>query len=343
MVTRKDVAKLAGVSVTIVSRVMNNNGYVAAEKREAVKRAAEQLGYRNSVSLPAEKKTHSLLFYSKDLGNQFNIELYRGLLSGAAHRGYTVALSGNLLTNITAIHPDIADGLIFANDDLAHRYHDTIMPQVQIPAVAACFGSTYKNPNGIPFVDADYMRGVELLIQHLRVLGHTKIGLASPYVFFGDQPRHIGYVLAMQPVLGQELTRYAFCNRYEFSDAGNILSEEFYRLEGIRAADEFVERKSDATAIICFNDDFAIGMIRRLYELGIRVPEDLSVAAFDGTEFGQTYIPRLTTIQSNPARIGEELARILLDMIDGIRVRNRTELPINLIVGESTAPPKSLP
>ena len=84
MVTRKDVAELAGVSVTIVSRVMNNKGYVAAEKREAVKKAAEQLGYRmsdNSTSV-TNKSNRSLMFFSKDWGIYSTPNCFAAFLPG---------------------------------------------------------------------------------------------------------------------------------------------------------------------------------------------------------------------------------------------------------------------
>lgn len=342
MVTRKDVAELAGVSVTIVSRVMNNKGYVAAEKREAVKKAAEQLGYRmsdNSTSV-TNKSNRSLMFFSKDLGNLFNTELFRGILAGASARGFSVTLSGTPLSNMTMLQNMEVDGLIFANDDLAREYHAQWASKLHIPAVSACFGTQIKNPTGIPFVDVDYNHGMDLLIQHLRNLGHQKIALASPYQFYGEQPRHISYILTMQPVLGADLTKYAFCNHYIYQQSNEWINEEFYRNEGFRAAEEFYERRSDATAIICFNDDFAMGVIRRFHELGIRVPEDVSVAGFDGIDVGQFYIPRLTTINANPQNFGEELSRVLIDMIEGIRVRNRMELPMHLIEGESCAPPR---
>lgn len=115
MITRKDIAEKAGVSVTIVSRALNNSGYVAKEKKEKVIRIAENMGYYpNPVSMSLQtRKTNQIAFYCKDLRNPFNIEMYHGMMEEAKKRNYMVVLSGKL--EFKRIKGMMVDGIIMPN------------------------------------------------------------------------------------------------------------------------------------------------------------------------------------------------------------------------------------
>lgn len=93
-ITRKDIAELLGVSVSVVSRALNNSGYVEEKKRQKIIRTAEELGYVPqpvAMSLQ-ERRTKQILFYCKDLNNEFNLEMYRGMCKTANERGYMLSL-----------------------------------------------------------------------------------------------------------------------------------------------------------------------------------------------------------------------------------------------------------
>ena len=96
-----------------------------------------------------------------------------------------------------------------------------------------------------------------------------------------------------------------------------------------------MERKLDATAVICFNDEFAIGMIRGFQELGVKVPEQVSVMGIDGTGTRKYLSPTLTTINMFPQKQGQECANILIDMIEKTNKRYMVHIKPKLQLGES--------
>lgn len=331
MVTRKDVAERAGVSVTIVSRTLNESGYVAKDKKAAVLKAAKELGYRPSpiaLSLKSQR-TRQILFISKDLENNFNMELYGGMMEYARRHDYMMLFSGAL--EFEKLSTLMIDGVIFANEAAAEQYVLKNIWGLKLPVVSAGFGSPLNNAKNVPYIDCDTYQGIEMMIEYLRAKGHEKIALASPYELYCGQPRHTAYVSQMRPVLGNRLEEYFF----SAESKNDVYELEEYRQEGERAAKIFMERKSDATAIMCFNDDFAIGLCDYFHRHGVRVPEDVSVTGVDGLKIGRYFRPRLTTIAMEPAKQGAECVRVLLELIEGRKVKMRTTLPIYLQEGES--------
>lgn len=120
MVTRKDIAVKAGVSVSVVSRALNNSGYVEAEKKERILQIAKELGYSpNPVAMSlATRRTKQILFYCKDLKNSFNIETYQGMMQAAQERGYMVVINGTI--DFHQIKNLMVDGLILPNEALTN-------------------------------------------------------------------------------------------------------------------------------------------------------------------------------------------------------------------------------
>ncbi|HHU91187.1 MAG TPA: substrate-binding domain-containing protein [Clostridiaceae bacterium] len=109
---------------------------------------------------------------------------------------------------------------------------------------------------------------------------------------------------------------------------------------GFQCADIIAKEQSKPTAIICANDEIAIGLINRLTSLGYNVPNDISVIGFDDINIAKHYIPSLTTIHYPKFQIGYEMARILIAMVNGESVEQNTILQTELIVRESTSPVK---
>ena len=121
-ITRKDIAERLGVSVSVVSRALNNSGYVKKEIRESILSLAEQLHYiPNPIAMTLQqRKTRQIMFVCKDLHNSFNIDLYYGMLSIAEKRGYMVFLNGKL--DFQLFRETLIDGIILANNMAAYEY-----------------------------------------------------------------------------------------------------------------------------------------------------------------------------------------------------------------------------
>ena len=126
MVTRKDIANRAGVSVSVVSRALNNSGYVNKEKKKEIIKIADELNYRpNPIAMSLQQqKTKQLLYYSKDLYNSFNIELYEGMIEEAEKNGYVMLINGRL--NFDVIPHLMIDGIILPNQYVTMQYLDRI-------------------------------------------------------------------------------------------------------------------------------------------------------------------------------------------------------------------------
>lgn len=327
MATRKEVAELAQVSVSIVSRVMNQSGYVAESKRQAVLQAAKALNYNPdplAVSLKT-RKTRQLLYYYPDILNCFNMDLYNGMVSCASQYGYMVVISGIL--DFEQINGLMTDGVILPNEYYAKKH---FVECLTVPAVSAGFGG--RCDVDIPLIEVDTGKAVAMLIEYLREKGHSRIAFVTPYIWNDQTPRHIAYIENMEPVYQERLPQYVITAMQE--GLGAVGGENFFR-DGRRCADIFVDRKLDATAAICFNDDIAIGFINRLKELGKKVPEDISVASIDGHSISRQTFPELTCVQIPAFDQGYECVRTLIEILEKRKLPEEKELQLSLLKGKS--------
>ena len=329
-VTRKDVAKLAGVSVTAVSRVMNNSGYVAKEKRTAILKAVETVGYRPSPVAVAMQKhsTKQLLFYNKDLSNAFTIETYRGMVSYASRHDYMVLLSGTW--DIKKIKHMLIDGVILPNSSFIDEYIRIIGNKMFLPTISASYGEPTKRVKRIPLIESDTYAAMEMLIDYLFGKNHRKIALATP---FNLDARCTAYRNKLLPILGKTLDNYVFSHGVDPPVLEH--SEEDFFEYGQQLAKRIYESKCDATAVCCFNDNLAFGMIQQFSRLGVRVPEDISVTGIDGLSIGEYIYPKLTSVSISPFKQGSECVRVLIDLISGKKVKGLTRVPLDIVERES--------
>ena len=349
MITRKDIAEKAGVSVTIVSRALNNSGYVAKEKKEKVILIAENMGYYpNPVSMSLQtRKTNQIAFYCKDLRNSFNIEMYHGMMEEAEKRNYMVVLSGKL--EFERIKSMMVDGIIMPNQQTTEHYLKFSGKNYYLPVVTASYSDAISLSKSVPLIDVNLIEGMEMAIEYLKKNGHSKIAFGVPYDNNTcDSSRSIAYKEILRPILKNKI------NDYMFSEIKPVLRDdkqssifktempfdnwevdEDYFEKGVIAAQIFVERKSDATAIVCFNDEFARGMCNQFREMGVRVPEDVSIVGFDGTYNRKYSKPLITTVGLFPAKIGAKCVEVLLDIIEGKNNKYIVHSPVKIIEGES--------
>ncbi len=348
MATRKDIANRAGVSVSVVSRALNNSGYVDKDKKLAILKIAEELGYYpHPVAMSLQKRrTKQILFYCKDLQNSFNIEMYQGMMETAKKRGYMVVINGSL--DFDSIKETMIDGIIMPNENAAEWYLDSSGKNYFLPVVTASYGNPVCFSKATPRVEIDMYKAAKEAIRYLRDKGHEKIAFGMPYEYDSANARTYGYLEELKPVLKDKIKDYVLgIHKKDMGDDKRLLKfkeelmgdsftvEESFYGKGEVAAQIFMERKSDATAILCFNDEFAFGVSNQFKKMGIRVPEDVSVMGFDGT-FARRYTSPLITTVDLSARIqGAKCAELLLDMLEGKKVKRVVHLPVRIMEGES--------
>lgn len=348
-VTRKDIASRAGTSVSVVSRALNNSGYVAKEKRERILSLAEEMNYiPNSVSIfLQERRTKQILFYCKDLSNAFNIQMYQGMIETAYARGYMVLVNGAIA--FEEIKDTLVDGIITSNQAVAKYYMENVGKNYRLPVVSASYSDVISIPKPLPIVEVDMFQVVESALDYLYQRGHRKIAIGMPYPIEDFNARARAYIAwVKEKELYDPSKYYIGVSRRNpqliddrrllgfHEEVGNLLEiqEDFYG-KGRLAAHIFMEKNLDATAILGFNDDFSLGLIKGFQELGVRVPEDISVLGFDGINNRKYVTPLLTTMGLFPEKQGAKCVEVLLDIIEGKKYKHINHTGFKLLEGGS--------
>ncbi len=348
MVTRKDIAESVGVSVSVVSRALNNSGYVKAEKRKEILRVAEALGYHpNPVAMSLQqRRTKQILFYTKDLNNYYNVELYEGMIDEAERNGYVVLINGRF--NFDIIPGLMIDGIILPNSLVTSRYLEKIGKNYHLPVVTVAYGEEIYFPKAVPIIQADLYEGGKMILNYLKRKGHKKIAMVSPYDFDTKHSRILAWKEFMSGLLGSKMETYYFGISKEglhsdkrvmrfleerITDTMNVW--ESYYEKGMLAADIYDERKIEATAVMFFNDEMALGFSKRIKQLGYSIPDDLSLMGIDGIPASTYNDPRLTTLELPARTMGALCVKELLSILNGNKDKCIIHVPTRILEGES--------
>lgn len=331
--------------MSVVSRALNNSGYVDRDKKQRILDIAKELGYSTSSLAMAlqHQKTRQLVFYCKDLHHAFNISMYFGMLDEAKKRGYSVLINGDIhFENVRQI---VADGIILQDEFLAREYASYCGRTYLLPVVAASFGDMEKLPVFIPSVTWDLFDSMEYGIEYLRKRGHRRIAYASHHIFQDKNSRTSSWENMMKSTLGSDIEQYFLCTGDRDGAISRIRQrvlqwdkEEEYFESGRRSAEILLERNLDATAVICYNDEFALGFVTKLQSVGWKIPRDVSILSFDGTIRRKMIYPEITCISPNPIDMGEKLVELLVDRIEGKRTRHCIKHGIHVVEGASVQP-----
>lgn len=334
-VTLKDVALKAGVSVRTVSNVVNNYEHVAPEMRERVKAALEELNYQPNLSARYLRSGRSgiLAYAIPDLSNVYFSDVGNAIMEAAATHSYTVLVDQTFARRaserdvIHGLSRHLIDGVILSPYTLEPEDMNKEIGTVPI----VLLGDRIANS---PFdhVTYDNIAASRMGTQHLLGLGRKRIAAIGIQVLDSretqtSQLRLRGYLDA--------LTSHGL-----LVDPNLIIRglPSYNRVSGARSMRQLLALDSPPDAVFCFNDHLALGVIRAIYEAGLRVPEDIAVVGFDDIEDGRFSIPTLTTISPDKERIGDLAVAFLLGRITGTRSGppERVEVPCQLIVREST-------
>ncbi len=310
VVTIKDIARLAGVSVTTVSRVLNHRPDVNPETREKVERIIEEnsfVGNQNARGLKQTSEVIGLIIRGRS--NPFLNSLAEAILDCASSlpdsfiTEYIDEKADEFETALRMTKQHRIKGMIFVGsliDDRVRAIRNLELPVVftTVNAIAA----SMKNASSVAVDDRSMGR---LVAEELLSLGHRKIAV------FGSNPV-AGDSLAMR-FLG-------FCDAY--ADRGLTFDPQDYRecrfsMEaGYATAREYFSGQPGTTALFAMSDAVAVGAIRALKDLGKNVPEDVSVVGFDGIDLCRFTIPRLNTVEQPVEEIARRSVNLLLDMME---------------------------
>ena len=319
------VAREAGVHRSTVSRAFSRPEAVKAETREHIMRVAERLGYTMSPLAQAlRRKTSTFVpLIVPDITNPFFAELARTMTEAAGERGYQLMLC---VTNGDAVQ---TAGYLTAMQSLYAPF-GIIAPSTRVDIDALMqfeFGQRLvvidrvDHQAGVPTVTVDSRRGIELAFEHLRSLGHRRIGYVS-----GISGTHTAQ---------DRMDAYR-----DLADREPIVLDSGADTEaGERAAAQFAAMSEPPTAIIAANDMVAFGVISALARRRFSVPQDVSVVGFDGLALGARFNPALTTVLQPIADMGS-IAIELAEKKAADGSAGHIVLEPELLVRASTAGPR---
>lgn len=333
-ITIHDVAAAAGVSVTTVSRVLNDKDDVAPETSARVRAVIHELGYASSLAARSMRSRRSNVIgvIVPDLVQHYSLLVVRGIQRAARAADYdllvyvSAASNFNSLGNreqqqVALLNGSVTDGLIVVTPH-ASSYRTTyplvaVDPQSE-DADFACVLSTN-------------FHGVEVAMQHLFDLGHRRIG------FIGGRPdlqssnrRREGYCHSLQSYglpLDESLLR-----------VGN-----FEREAACACALDLLRLQPPVTAIMAANDEMALGVYDAAQALNRRIPDNLSVIGFDNIPDAGLADPPLTTVDQSIEGMGALAAEVVIKLIAGEPLEQLVhKVPTRLVIRQSCRPPAYL-
>jgi LacI family transcriptional regulator len=325
----RDVAALAGVDPSLVSRVLSGaTGFsIRPETRMRVHRAAEELDYRPNHAARSLRTARSMAvgMVVPNLANVVYARIHAGAAERAAQVGYSLLVATGPTAPLARTLYGRIDGLMVASATSdAGPAGDDDAPT--LPTVLV----NRQEDGDVPSITVDDEEGADLATRHLLDLGHVRVAhLAGPQNADTARRRLHGYLRAMERA-GAEVT-------------GALVAGESYEEQGgFDAARELVTRDPAPTAIFVANIQAAIGALAALRELGIGVPEDVSVVALHDAPLARFLDPPLTTVRMPLEEMGRRAVTMLLDYLaGGDAQRIRVQTAPQLIERRSTARPRA--
>ncbi|HHF0544851.1 substrate-binding domain-containing protein [Vibrio alginolyticus] len=310
MATMKDIAKLAGVSTSTVSHVINKTRFVSEEISERVNNAAKELNYYAPSALARSLKVNR----TKTIGmlvttstNPFFGEVVKGVERSCYQKGYSLILCNTegdnerMRQSINTLLQKRVDGLILMCSSLEGERIDVFERYPDIPVVVMDWGPMLFTSDKI---QDNSLRGGYLAAKYLIDCGHTEIGcITGPLIKHQAQMRYEGYKRAMNEA-GLEF------------NANWIIESDFECDGGYQAFKKMAQRGALPSSIFVSNDMMAMGVINAANELGIKVPDDLSIIGYDDIHIAKFMSPSLTTIHQPKYRLGKAAVETLVRKLD---------------------------
>ena len=333
--TIRDVAQLAGVSVTTVSRVLNHRPDVNAATREKVERVMVECNFVGNANARSLKQLDGdvAALILRGRSNPFLSGLAETMLQFAREADVSFLMESidekddEFQTALRLMHEKRARGFIFIGSRLDERLE--VLRGQDVPMVFATVNAINAGLPRAASVSIDDRRMGREAMEMLIRAGHTKIAIFGGSRNQGDglADRYIGAREACEQAgVPFDETRYVE-TRFSLEDAYN-------------AARNFFATRSDTTAVFAMSDMVDMGVIRALRDINRRVPEDVSVVGFDGVEMGKYFIPSLSTIVQPQEEIARQSVDVLLDMMERDGSARHLTVTAAPLLRESIASPR---
>ncbi|OSY36882.1 LacI family transcriptional regulator [Pseudonocardia autotrophica] len=332
--TMKDVARHAGVSVSTVSYVLNDSGPVAPDRRNRVLDAIRVLEYSpNESARNLKRRSASTIgMVVPELANQFFAMVTEGVQRAASSRDVLVVLvvpdAGHQPEEdqTRLLRSQRVDGVVYLSGtgtapaplyELA-RTGPVVLVDEQLPGLE------------LPTIVCDSRRGAREVAAHVLEQGHRRLAvIGGPPALWTSQQRLAGY-------------REAFAGAGIDPDQVVVLNGDYRQASGSKLARKALCETGGPrpTALLCANDLMAIGAVEACRDVGLRVPEDVSIVGFDDLPFSSLLTPSLTSVRQPAHDMGFQAGTVLLDTLEGRPVGPISPLPVSVELRDSVCPPE---
>jgi len=325
-----DIAQASGVSVSTVSRILNNKPDVAEETRQRVLKVIEEQGFAPQIAwqqLRSGKSRVISLHFPQDF-NPPSLDIITGVALHCATEGYSLNLIANTLTEndlLAVYRSGQADGMILM-EILTHDWRVELLRRQAYPFVM--IGSCEDN-TGLSYVDLDITRGVTDAVRYLSELGHRRIGFVTIAPIL--QQREYGY--ATWALKGYQRA----CEQLGLPILWQAVDHKSNHVRDIIF--DFLKENPEITALVTPQDTGVPGILKAVQARGLRIPEDISVVGLSNDTLAELITPPLTALNFPSRQMGDEAARILIAQLEGgLHEVQQTLLPAALRVRGSTGP-----
>lgn len=332
--TIRDVASAAGVSVATVSRALNASGRVSSQTAEGVLEAARAVGFRpNRIGRQLRAtRTKTIGVLLPSLNHPVFAECLQGMEAAIHDRDHAMVLAttGYRVDQEEQVSERLlqqrVDGLILT---VADAQRSDVLDKLDAEGIPYVLVFNQPEPSSSkrharPSVSVDNRLASRQMVGHLLALGHRRIHMVAGQFQQSDRSRqrYLGYTEAMQA------SGHA---------ASPPLEVAFNATDTRAELQDLLSRRHPPTALFCSNDQLALTTMRDLRSLGLRVPDDIAMAGFDGVRVGEWVTPVLTTVVQPMADIGRTAVELLMRLLGGERYLAPALLPHTLRLGGSAA------
>ena len=328
----REVARRARVSTATVSRTINSVSTVDPILAKRVWKAIDELGFHPNVQARAlvSGRSRILGLVVSEITNPFFPEIVRAFEETAVNHNYEILLSSTgsdaqrTEHSVRRMIERRVDGVAV----LTFGMEESLMAHLRERKVPLVFVDIGPDASGVRTIRIDYQAGIRQAVQHLAALRHTRIAFISgPLRLQSARARKNAFETAMKEIA--------------LEVSSELLVEGDHKLEGgMRCLAQLMNVRNPPTAVMCSNDMTAIGVMRAAYELGMRVPEQLSVVGFDDIHLAEFVTPPLTTVQMSQTKLAKLAFDALMEELNpGLQSRapQGFALVTSLVLRKSTA------
>ena len=327
----KDIARIAGVGVSTVSRVINNHPDVSQKTRDRIKQVINENNYipNNSARILKQNNTKNVGILVKGVYNPFFAEILKSMSSSIQKSGYTMILhyhenESDIDTLIGFAKEKRLQGVICLGGNFLDLTDEVLEELETVVVLVSVDAVTQKNLRMCSSVSINNKEAAYIATEHLIKLGHRNVALmlgANDDVGIGKQ-RYEGYLKA--------LSDYEIPFKKEYVVYGSYECESAYT-----QADILINRYSEITAIFAISDMMAMGVAKAITDNDREIGKQISIMGFDGMVFAYYYEPSIATIRQPKQLLAKKGVELLLDLLEGAENHKHLFLDVELMTGDS--------